>query len=258
MAILTQDQTREFSKKLKINDSVVLREYYQLLFLKELYTQKYSEHIFFKGGTAIRLIFGGDRFSEDLDFIVMELVDDFNHFVEPFFKRLTKRYGWQFKNKKAMIGETYLLTIPREGEKLGIFINLDFSFREMVVLPDKSIIQTIYPIVFTSFIHHLSKEEVVAEKVRAILTRNKGRDIYDLWFLLSQGATLNENLVLEKLKYYDIVALDKVALVEKIKNFGKNQFILQLRPFVPVNQRNNLGDFYDYVVEYLSLGIMKA
>ena len=255
---MTLDQTREISKKLKINDSVVLREYYQLLFLKELYTQKYSEHIFFKGGTAIRLIFGGDRFSEDLDFTVMESIEEFTNFIESFFKRLIKLYGWQFKNKKAMIGETYLLTIPREGEKLGIFINLDFSFREMVKVPDKSIIETIYPVIFTSFVNHLSKEEVVAEKVRALITRNKGRDIYDLWFLLSQGATLNENLILEKLKYYEIDTLDKIALVEKIKNFGKNQFILDLRPFVPINQRDALGDFYDFVVEYLSLGIMKA
>jgi predicted nucleotidyltransferase component of viral defense system len=252
MAMLTKDQTREFSKKLKINDSVVLREYYQLLFLKELYTQKYSEHIFFKGGTAIRLVFGGDRFSEDLDFTVMESIEEFNHFIESFFKRLTKRYGWQFKKKKTMIGETYLLTIPREGEKLGIFINLDFSFREMVIIPDKSIMETIYPVIFTSYIHHLSKEEVVAEKVRAILTRNKGRDIYDLWFLLTQGTVLNEKLILEKLKYYQVDVLDKKTLVEKIKNFGKNQFILDLRPFVPVNQRDTLGDFYDFVVEYLS------
>jgi predicted nucleotidyltransferase component of viral defense system len=91
----------------------------------------------------------------------------------------------------------------------------------------------------------------VAEKIRAILTRNKGRDIYDLWFLVSQGISLNENLILEKLKYYKIDDFDKLALIEKIKNFGKNQFVLELRPFVPINQRDALGDFYDYVVNYL-------
>jgi predicted nucleotidyltransferase component of viral defense system len=78
MVMLTQNQIREFAKKLKISDNVVLREYIQLLFLKELYSQKFSEHIFFKGGTAIRLIFKGERFSEDLDFSVTETFANVN------------------------------------------------------------------------------------------------------------------------------------------------------------------------------------
>ena len=39
--MLTQNQIREFAKKFKISDSVVLREYYRLVFLKELYSQEF-------------------------------------------------------------------------------------------------------------------------------------------------------------------------------------------------------------------------
>lgn len=66
--MLTINQITDFSKQLKITQSVVVREYIQTLFLKELYEEKFSENIFFKGGTAIRLVLGGTRSSEDLDF----------------------------------------------------------------------------------------------------------------------------------------------------------------------------------------------
>jgi len=52
--MLTTNQIKDFSKLLKINTSVVAREYIQTLFLKELYEESYSKNIFFKGGTAIR------------------------------------------------------------------------------------------------------------------------------------------------------------------------------------------------------------
>ena len=48
--MLTSNQIKEFSKSLKINESVVVREYIQTLFLKELYDEKYSQNIFLKVG----------------------------------------------------------------------------------------------------------------------------------------------------------------------------------------------------------------
>lgn len=249
--MLTREQTKDFAKKLKISESVVLKEYIQLLFLKELYGQKYSQNIYFKGGTAIRLLFGGERFSEDLDFSVTGTVEDFDRFIKTFFKKITKLYNWSLKKRKTIAGETYLLSVSKDDEEYNIFINLDFSFREAVLKPSRSIIETIYPIIFTTFINHLSEEEILAEKIRAIMTRSKGRDIYDLWFLLSKGITLGENLVLEKLKYYGIESLDKKLLVEKIKKFSKEKFILDLRPFVSVKQRSGLADFYDFVIKFI-------
>lgn len=86
--MLAINQIKELSKSLKINETVVIREYVQLLFLKELYEEKYSENLFFKGGTAIRLILGGVRFSEDLDFTVDVNREGFDLFIKKFFKKL--------------------------------------------------------------------------------------------------------------------------------------------------------------------------
>ena len=48
--------------------SNVLREYVQHLFLTSFYKKSLSENFLFKGGTALKLVFGSPRFSEDIDF----------------------------------------------------------------------------------------------------------------------------------------------------------------------------------------------
>ena len=44
-------------------------ELLQLLLLDNLYAQSGSEHVIFQVGTALRWVYGGMRFSEDLDFV---------------------------------------------------------------------------------------------------------------------------------------------------------------------------------------------
>ena len=50
----------------------VIREYVQHLFLSHLYALPQSDHLAFKGGTALRLLYGSPRFSEDLDFTLRD------------------------------------------------------------------------------------------------------------------------------------------------------------------------------------------
>jgi len=240
-----------YAKKFKINQSVVYREFIQLVFLKEFYSLNWTDQVFFKGGTCIRLLFGGSRFSEDLDFTVMLDKDVFELKVGNFWNYLEKTYGWHIKKRKTIVGEKHLLTVNEKRLNYSIFINLDFSFREEVNCPDKSILKTEYPVVFTSFVHHLSKEEILAEKIRATMTREKGRDIYDLWFLLNIGVKIRDDLVIKKLGYYKIDEFSGNNLIDRINKFPKKQFVLDLRPFVPINQRGQLEEFYDYVLAFI-------
>lgn len=46
----------------------IIREYIQHLFLSSLYRQKEANYFYFKGGTALKIIYQSPRFSEDLDF----------------------------------------------------------------------------------------------------------------------------------------------------------------------------------------------
>lgn len=60
--MLGEKQLSILARNLNTNQTTVMREYLQLVFLSTLYNYKIAQKIFFKGGTAIRLILNGDRF----------------------------------------------------------------------------------------------------------------------------------------------------------------------------------------------------
>ncbi len=61
-------QVRELADRYQTTADNVIREYFQHLFLAYLYRQKDADHLLFKGGTALRIVWQSPRFSEDLDF----------------------------------------------------------------------------------------------------------------------------------------------------------------------------------------------
>jgi len=62
-----------------VDDSVrALREIIQEVALLGLWRAKFFEHAAFYGGTALRILYGLDRFSEDLDFSLLKPSPDFN------------------------------------------------------------------------------------------------------------------------------------------------------------------------------------
>lgn len=250
--MITQDQLISLSKKFKTNETTVLREYLQIWFLSRLYSFAGSEGIFLKGGTALHLIFGAPRFSEDLDFTVQTETNAFECFIKPVFETLSREEEVEFKKRETSAGKGFLLTARPSVVSYPVFINLDFSFREKVLSPRRSIIKTEFPVLFTAYVYHLSAQEIMAEKIRAVMTRKKGRDLYDLWFLGSKGILPEERLVKEKLSYYGLARTSKEEILKRVESFSKGDFILDLRPFVPVDEREKLGDFFEYLKDFLS------
>ena len=249
--MITRDQIYSLAKQNKINETVIFREYLQLFFLSELYSQKQSKNIFFKGGTALHLIYKAPRFSEDLDFTVKMKEKNFLDFIWKLFDALSKKETVEFKQRKTIAGKRFLLIANPMVLPYKTFVNLDFSFREKVLTPQKSIIETNYPVLFTSYVYHLTKDEIFAEKIRALLSRAKGRDLYDLWYLISQGARMDKNLVKEKLKYYHLKQINKTEMLKRIEQFSEKKFVLDVRPLVTLDQRDKLPDFFIYIKDYL-------
>ncbi len=248
--MISLEELKTISKKLKIDESVVAREYIQILFLNELYSQSFSEDIFFKGGTAIRLIYAGTRFSEDLDFTVNMNGKDFEESLNKFLLTLSNKYLIKWKEKESVAGKTYLLTATIPGFKTDIFVRLDFSFRERVFEPQKKILKADYPILLNSFIQVLSIDEIIAEKIRAIITRDKARDLYDIWILLQTGGKLNLKLVDEKLKYYN-EKFDKTKLITKVEQANVEEFVKDLKAFIPINEREKLPELLKFIKEFI-------
>ncbi len=50
----------------------------------------------------------------------------------------------------------------------------------------------------------MDKDEILAEKTRALITRRRPRDLYDAYFLLKKGAVIDFGLIDKKLEYYKL------------------------------------------------------
>jgi predicted nucleotidyltransferase component of viral defense system len=66
--MISNEQINDIAERRQIDTFTVVREYIQVSFLSALYSRKESREVFFKGGTAIHLLFKAPRYSEDLDF----------------------------------------------------------------------------------------------------------------------------------------------------------------------------------------------
>jgi predicted nucleotidyltransferase component of viral defense system len=250
--MLSQSELHQLVKKSKMSESVILREYFQLLALQKIYSFAGAKDIFFKGGTCLHLIYATPRFSEDLDFTVESSEEMFLKFIKTPFKELERENNCSIKEKKTIAGKTFLLTAKTDLSAGPIYIKFDFSFREKVLDPQKKIIETAYPVLFNGYLNCFSEEEILAEKIRAVLKRDQGRDYYDLWYLLSRGTSFRADFISEKLSYYGLKwPAAKTELKEKVSLFDLKKFVVDLRPFVPINERDKLADFGAYVKDFI-------
>ena len=249
--MITKDQIHQYAKTLKTNEVTAFREYLQYIFLSVLYQHKSSGQVYFKGGTAIHIIYKAPRFSEDLDFSTQIEESSFTSLINATFSQLTQSEQLLFKERKTITGKRYMLHTTNLPTYPPVYINLDFSFREVVQIPESSILQTALPVLFTGFIFHESKEEIFAEKIRAIMTRKKGRDLYDLWYLATLGVTPDMKLVQNKLQYYQIPPAQQRDILKRCQAFPEQDFLQDLRPFVPIPERDKLPQFYTYIQAYL-------
>ncbi len=66
--MITNEHMRVLAIKYQSTELNIRREYLQHLFLSYFYQQPATDTVYFKGGTALRIIYQSPRFSEDLDF----------------------------------------------------------------------------------------------------------------------------------------------------------------------------------------------
>ncbi len=178
-----------------------------------------EEPIVFKGGTYLWFFHNLNRFSEDLDFTLTEKTS------EDLPKKVSEDLGlFGIENKVKVIDGNETSTSFRisakgplnTGEIDMCHVYVEISLREQII--EKPItLEFNYPAynLPTKIIAGMNLKEVVAEKVRAILTRDKPRDVYDLWFLLNKGIKLEENIVNKKLEYYN-KTFDKKEFAKKV------------------------------------------
>ncbi|GAB4219235.1 MAG: hypothetical protein Fur009_4350 [Candidatus Microgenomates bacterium] len=223
--MLTKSQIQELAKFYKTDEFTIKREYLQLVFLNHLYQLKESEKIFFKGGTAIRLLFNSPRFSEDLDFSTSFSKEKIKQIV----KKIEKSIQKELPNLKILPlysgveGERFRIKYQDKDLKYPLTIRLDFHIGRVgqtEIFP----ITTRFPINIFSLVSCLSRDEILKEKIIALIDRSKGRDFFDVWFLLDKGIKTR-------------VKIDKELLIKKIENYPTKKLKSDLAKFLPLSYR---------------------
>jgi predicted nucleotidyltransferase component of viral defense system len=251
--MLTPEQVNALAQYFKIDNASIIREYLQLLFLRSFYSLKESQEVFFKGGTAIHFHCGSFRFSEDLDFSCRLTATRIHKLLE--------------ESVKPLIDEIASLELVDLGHQHNSFngrlrlkykgshylaIRLEFSQREKPLTHEVSMIETRFPLVSYPLVVHLDAEELLAEKVRAILIRGKGRDFFDLWYLLSKGTAVRNDYIREKMKWYrkSYVPQD---LVRAVKKANEKNLWDDLARFLPKPYRPEIAKIIPDILQKIAI-----
>lgn len=232
--MITDKQITDLADSFRIDRFTAFREYLQLAFLSHLYLQPLAGQVYFKGGTAIHLLFDSPRFSEDLDFSTVLSPADAGRLI----KEAETEMRREIPGIKMLLwhrgkrGIRFKLIYKSADFKYPTTIRIDVSF-EKPLRPVSSPLLTKFPIMLFPIVSHLAIEEILAEKVRAALTRAKGRDIFDLWFLLSKNYAIDRDLVAKKIGRKTFMP----GLRRKIANFPDKALKLDLDQFLPAPTR---------------------
>lgn len=237
--MITKDQIKHLSEIFQIDEFSIFREYLQLVFLSYLYQEKGANKIFFKGGTALRLLFNSPRFSEDLDFST----DYTDGEITKLIKKIEKKVNRELPNltikplHKGKEGIRFRITYRHDGFKYPFSIRLDFHRQEYITNTQVSTLTTQFPIMIFPQIFHLTGEGILIEKFEALNSRNKGRDMFDVWFLLSRGIH---------------VEMVKDKIIKNIENFPLSLLEKDLGTFLPKSQKQIIPTLKNETITLLS------
>lgn len=217
----------------------IVREYFQHVFLSELYKLPGAEKLLFKGGTALRFIYNSPRFSEDLDFSLFGVAqNNIKSFIEGLFVHVLSEMA--SADIKVELGKKIGTTSGGyfgaatfrmfEYPPVSVEINISSRNGQRITGEIDSVANNFVP---TYTIIHLPQNNLVEEKIfGALLERKKPRDFYDLYFMMRKGMISNE----QKKKLSGV----KDNILSATKNIN---FRGELGTFLPIDQQAIIKDF---------------
>lgn len=202
----------------------------------------------FYGGTALRIFYGLDRFSEDLDFSLITQNPDFDltkyfSYIENETKSLGLNFSVTEKEKSIdsnvksafLKGNTkeHILSFYEESDDAKIINReevIKIKFEVDVNPPIGATYETKFGLLPSPYqVRLYDMSSLFAGKIHACLCRNwksrvKGRDFYDYVFFLSMGAKVNLVNLKAKLVQSKFITEDYALTVEKLKELLNERF----------------------------------
>ena len=264
-----------------------MKEIMQEIVLCGLSRAGFFKEAAFYGGTALRIFYGLDRFSEDLDFSLEQINLDFDlcsYF--PVLEKEVKAFGLNVeiqekqKTKDSNIRSAFLKGNTKEH--LLLFYadeRVVGSVAKNEVVKIKFEVDT-NPPAFATYEHKYrllpvpyeirlyDMPSLFAGKIHAVICRGwqsriKGRDLYDYIFYLSKAVTVNQKHLRARLIDSGYISENQECTLEEIKTMLKNRFdsidFLQARkdvePFIRDTSVLDIwsSDFFKQITEGLKV-----
>jgi predicted nucleotidyltransferase component of viral defense system len=268
-----------------VEDSVnALKEIIQEVVLVGLWRSNFFEEAAFYGGTALRILYGLDRFSEDLDFSLLAPSTTFSW--ERYAGALQEEllaYGIQThitektKNKQSAIQSAFI-----KANTLEHMLQTDLSFQERrqvhvgQQIKVRIEIDTDPPPLFETATQHLlqpvevairsfSLPDQFAGKMHALLCRGwksrvKGRDWWDMIWFVKRGVPIHLAHLEARMQqsgHIDSLSTDRFRslLLEKIDNLPIESAKQDLLPFIADPSRLEVWspEFFKSVADRIEL-----
>jgi predicted nucleotidyltransferase component of viral defense system len=247
-----------------------LREIMQEIALAALSRTDFFKRAAFYGGTALRIFHGLDRFSEDLDFSLLQTEENFS--LEPYFNAISDEFQGlgmtvslrkKEKNGNSPIESAFLksetlweeLVLVNVVEQLGIRSNRNVKIKIEIDRNPPQKFQTEEKLLlrpFSFYVKCFDLPSLFAGKMHALLFRKwknrvKGRDWFDMEWYIRKGVRLNLEHFLQRAKDsgdWNETTISEAEFRELLQNRIKNtpieRVVQDVRPFVKNVQALNI------------------
>ena len=250
----------QYPPALRQHDNSLLREYLQYQILNIIYQSKLATKLVFLGGTALRIVYNSQRFSEDLDFDNLGLNTEELSSLETIIpKKLAlkglnveiKPGGKQaFRLKVRFPDILYQLNLsPHKREKIAIHIDItpqNFNYEPNRLIMEKFDVKI--PIIV------VSPSLLLSQKIYTISNRPRqlGRDFFDILYLYDQKIEPDWQYLKQRLDIDNLTTLKRYlhSVAEKADLKQLVQHISSLA--FDLGNKNRLLDFVKLTDDYLS------
>jgi predicted nucleotidyltransferase component of viral defense system len=225
--------------------------------LMAIYEDAYLKNrLAFRGGTALHKLYlaPAARYSEDID-LVQITAEPFGPIMDKL-REVLSFLGNKPIRKQKQHNNTLIYRFDSEGG-IPLRLKIEVNCREhYTVFGVQDVKYTMQSQWYSGEVLVPSYElaELLGTKMRALYQRRKGRDLFDMWFALTQ-TTVDANKIIEAWNFYMIEEGNRVTQKEFIENMDKKiidpDFLVDMEGLLRPELTYKIADAYSFLKKEL-------